>query len=575
MGVCLQKIPHSCGTRTGLQVFARDEDGSVDGYCFSCGTYVRHPYGEERAANTLPAPEVKTEAQIEAEIAEVSSYQFLPLDYKKLSAEALEEFGVRVSVSEADGHTPEVIYYPYYKSGKLKGYKCKLIPKEGEQKRVWSIGDVKDVDPFGWHLAKGAGSKRIIITEGEDDAIALRRILVRFTKHDYRDSIPGVISIAHGSGNAKRDLAAFKAELKSHFKEFILAFDQDDAGRKAVEEVAKIFPEAVAATLPSKDINQALIDGFPKKVFDAVTFNAEKPKNTRLVFGEDLHESAREVPQFGELSWPWPHINGKTRGIRYGTTIYLGAGVKMGKSTVLNALAAHFIEHHGVKVFMAKPEEDNKKTYKLLAGQIVGKHFHDPEKEFDYDAYDKAGNILRHKLAMVNLYQHLGWESLKQDIISAVGWGAKAIFIDPITNLTNGIDSGDANTKLQEIAQDLAAMALDYNVVIFIFCHLKAPEGNIAKEKREKYYHDGHYIGLGNCPHELGGDVLSAQFAGSRAMMRSCHMMLGLEGNKDNNLDENIKHMRDLVLLEDREFGETGRFSLFYNKNSTQLEEVA
>lgn len=243
------------------------------------------------------------------------------------------------------------------------------------------------------------------------------------------------------------------------------------------------------------------------------------------------------------------------------------------KSELLNALAAHFIREHGIKVFMAKPEEGNKKTYKLLAGKLVGKYFHDPDKEFDFDAYDKAGEILNGKLAMVSLYQHLGWESLKQDIISAVGWGAKAIFIDPITNLTNGTDAGDANTKLQEIAQDLAAMALDYKIVIFIFCHLKAPEGNIAKEKREKYYHDGKYIGLGNCPHELGGDVLSAQFAGSRAMMRSCNMMLGLEGNKDGSLSDEIKNMRSLVLLEDREFGETGKFNLYWNKNSTLFEQ--
>ena len=28
-----EKLPHKCGTRTGLQVFVQ-EDGSVDGYCF-------------------------------------------------------------------------------------------------------------------------------------------------------------------------------------------------------------------------------------------------------------------------------------------------------------------------------------------------------------------------------------------------------------------------------------------------------------------------------------------------------------------------------------------------------------
>jgi hypothetical protein len=35
MGECLVKLPHSCGSRSGLQVFEK-EDGTVDGYCFSC-----------------------------------------------------------------------------------------------------------------------------------------------------------------------------------------------------------------------------------------------------------------------------------------------------------------------------------------------------------------------------------------------------------------------------------------------------------------------------------------------------------------------------------------------------------
>jgi twinkle protein len=574
MGQCIQKLPHKCGTKNGLQVFAREEDGTVDGYCFSCSEYVRHPYGDSRDASTLPRPEEKSKDEIDAEIAEISGYQVLPLDYKKLSADALDAFGVRVSVSESDGVSPEVVYYPYTKNGKLVGYKCKLIPKEGQKKKIWSLGDLKDVDLFNWEEAKGSASKKIIITEGEDDAIAISRVLERYTKPEYRDSMPAVVSLPHGASAAKRDLGMFKQRLKEHFKEIILAFDMDDAGRKAVKEVMMVLPEAMSATLPAKDANECLIQGFGKALFNAVVFNAERPKNTRLVFAEDLYESAREPPKFGDLTWPWPHINEKTRGIRYGETIYIGAGVKMGKSELLNALAVHFIREHDVKVFMAKPEEGNNKTYKLLAGKMVGRKFHDPEVEFDYEAYDRAHKLLAGKVGMIDLYQHLGWESLKTDIISACEWGARAVFIDPITNLTNGIDSGEANIKLQEIAQDLASMALDYNIVIFIFCHLKAPDGNIAKEKRDKYYYDGKYIGLGNCPHELGGDVLSAQFAGSRAMMRSCNMMLGLEGNKDNGLEDVQKNMRHLVLLEDREFGETGRFPLYWNAKSTQFEEA-
>lgn len=224
------------------------------------------------------------------------------------------------------------------------------------------------------------------------------------------------------------------------------------------------------------------------------------------------------------------------------------------KSEVVNAIAAHLIEVHKLKVLMAKPEEANKKTVKLLAGKIAGKIFHDPKIAFDEKAYDEACDIMRGKVVLLDLYQHLGWETLKQDIIMAAKAGVKAVFIDPITNLTNGMTAADANTKLQEIAQELAAMALDLDIVIFIFCHLRNPDAGL--------------------PHERGGKVLSSQFAGSRAMARSCNYMFGIEGDKDPDKEEDERNLRQLVLLEDREYGEVGPTPLFWNKATGKFVEL-
>jgi twinkle protein len=572
---CLAKLPHSCGTRSGLQVFAR-EDGGVDGYCFSCGVFVRHPFGEPKEASELPRPKEKTQEEIDNEILEISSYPTVTVERKKLRDIYLDYFGIKTAVSEEDGKTPIELCYPYTKDGVLVGWKVKSLMLDPEgKKRMWSLGKLsKEVDLFGWEQALATGSKKIIITEGEDDSVALRSIIERNTKADFADYKPAICSLPHGAASAHNDLQRLKQKIDKHFKEVVFCFDMDEAGQKAAEKCMLVFPNAKVANLPRKDANQCLIDGMGKAAFNAVTFNATTPKNTRLVFGEAIHDEAREIPSWGDLSWPWEHLNQATRGIRYGETIYIGAGVKMGKSELLNALAAHFIKECGVKVFMAKPEEANKKTYKLLAGKIVGRIFHDPKVDFDYEAYDRAGQVLAGKLAMVNLYQHLGWESLKDDILSAVNWGAKVVFIDPITNLTNGDNAGDANSKLQEIAQSLAAMAHDHQIVIILFCHLKAPEGNIEKSRREKFYHDGKYIGLGNCPHEMGGDIYSSQFAGSRAMMRSCNLMIGLEGNKDDSIPEEARNVRNLKLLEDREFGETGTFPIYWNRDTSLFVEM-
>ena len=554
----MTKLPHECGSRSGLQVFADEDTGELTGFCFACSTYVHDPMGKGKKLDDIPEKQRlgKTKEEIEEELAVIANCKAIDLPDRKLRASILNYYGIKIGMSEQDGKTPMFHFYPYYKDGELVAYKVRHI----ETKNMWTVGNQRDVDLFGWQQAIATGAQRLIITEGELDAVALRRIFEIYTKEQYVDNMPAICSLPHGASAAGKDLAKLMPKIRKYFKKVSFCFDDDKAGQQALEDACKIVPDATVITLPAKDANECLIKGLGKAAFNAAQWKDDKVKNTRLVFGEDLHEEAREQAKFGELTWPWEHIQKITRGIRYGETIYIGAGVKMGKSELLNALGAHFIKNHGIKIFMAKPEEANKKTYKLLAGKMEGHIFHDPEVEFDYEAYDRAGNLLEGKLAMVNLYQHLGWESLEADIYAAASWGAKAIFIDPITNLTNGMQSSDANVALQEYAQKLSALALDLGVVVFIFCHLKAPsQGD---------------------DHEHGGDVLSSQFAGSRAMMRSCNLMIGLEGDKsplnkdgvERSLQE--KNMRDLVLLEDREFGQTGKFPIYWDYHTGLFNEA-
>lgn len=553
MGQCVIKLPHSCGTRNGLQVFEQ-EDGSLNGYCFSCNSYVHDPLGEGKTIDDIPVAKrlSKSREEIEAELEEISECGSIDLKDRRLRAKYLDHYGIKVGFDQADGVTPKFIYFPYYKSKELKAFKTKLI----KDKKFWSVGDQKDVDLFGWEQAKASGARRLIITEGEFDAVALHAIFDMYESADYRDTIPAVCSLPHGAASAARDIQRLLPEIKKFFKfeDIALCFDDDAAGRSAIDEVGKILPGVSVIELPGKDANDCLISGKGKAAYQAAKWKAEKPKNTRLVWLDDIWEEAKEPAKFG-VSWPWHKVTELTRGIRKGETVYIGAAQKMGKSEVVNSLAAHLVGVHDWKVLLAKPEEANVKSVKLLAGKIAHARFHDPNVEFDEKAFEEAGKVLMgRKVCMLNLYQHLGWETLKGDIYAAKAEGIDAVFIDPITNLTNGMSAADANTKLQEIAQELAAMAKDLDIVIFIFCHLRNPDGG--------------------APHDRGGAVLTSQFAGSRAMGRSCNYMFGIEGNKDPDLDEMERNIRHLVLLDDREYGEVGRVSLYWDKDTTAFNEM-
>lgn len=549
MSSCIEKVEcPQCG-KNAFQIFQND-DNSYSAYCFACSHHDKDPY-KDKPHDYKPVAVRKTKEQIAEEIAEIEEYQFLALPDRKLKKPFLEYFGVRIGVSQEDGKTPASHHYPYFnKAGELMGYKNRII----EGKRMFSTGDLKGDELFGWQQAIRADGRKLFITEGEVDCVSLYQILKEANAGtQYADRNPPVVSLPHGAAHASRAIAANLSDIRKHFDEVVLVFDMDEPGKAAAQSVLKIFPDAKIAELPFKDVNEGLMAGAARAIHAAVVFKADKPKNTRLVSGDSLHNLAKEPPKWG-FDWPWKGINQVTRGIRLGETIYIGAGQKQGKSEIVNSLAAYFITKFGWKVFMAKPEEANVKTYRLVAGKVASKKFHDPSVDFDEAAFDEAGKVLDGKLFMLNLYQHVDWDTLKQDMRAAAATGCKAFFIDPITNLTNGMESGAANVKLQEIAQEASALALDLDVVIFLFCHLKNPEAGP--------------------PHERGGKVLSSQFAGSRAMARSCNLMIGLEGNRDPELTPEERNMRKFVVLENRETGEVGEWNFYWNPHTTHFTEV-
>ena len=327
MAECLEKIGHkACGGRRTLQVF-RDESGEgVNGYCFKCGKYEEDPYGD----NPVPEFEPKNQlADFQANLKEIVKLKALDLPDRLLKAKTLEFYQVRVGVSEEDGVTPTSVYFPYFSGATKRPSRVKV--RILEPKKMWSYShpEEKDIDLFGWKQAVQSGCRRLYITEGEFDAIALKEIMDRYTKAEYTAPVP--VSLPNGAASAKRDLTRLKKRILKQFAEtdVVFVFDGDDAGQKALREAMKVFPKAVSVTLPGvKDANEGLKTA-PKATFQACQFKAEAPKSSRLVAAETLHEAAKEQAEMG-VPWPWAKLTELTRGIRTGETIYIGAGAKMG-----------------------------------------------------------------------------------------------------------------------------------------------------------------------------------------------------------------------------------------------------
>ncbi|QHJ80967.1 MAG: primase DnaG/twinkle, TOPRIM domain [Caudoviricetes sp.] len=552
MSIIVGKTGHSCGSRRGLNLY-EEPDGRITGWCFSCKTFEPDPLGGNTMEQAKIERTVKSPEEIQKELEEIAAYPVKGLDDRKIGLGTMNYFGCKVSLDQERQEKVEVHYYPYedINSREVSGYKVRVV----EGKKIFSLGSVKNVYPFGWKKALESGSPRLYITEGEIDAMSLFSVIMQKNKGtQYEENIPAVVSVPHGAASASRDIGKILPELRKHFKEVVLVFDQDDAGRASVADVHKILPEAKVANVPGKDVNECVLNGHIKALINAVMFQASTPKNTRVVMGSELAEAAKERPQMG-LSWPWDGMTKLTRGIRRGEVYYIGSGVKMGKSEVVNALAAHMMIEHDSPVFLVKPEEDKAQTYKRLVGKVAGRIFHDPDIPFDEEAFDAAEPMIGDKAIILDSYQFVDWKTLKLDISYVVKeYGVKDIIIDPITVFTAGMNAAEANDFLIQMSQDLAAMAKDLDFTAYIFCHLKAPtQGE---------------------PHERGGEVLSTQFTGSRGMMRSCHMMIGMSGNKSPDIPEDDRNIRKLTILEDRAFGASGSVSLYWNKRTGQFVQL-
>ena len=557
-GTCVEKIDcPRCGGTDTLQVFEQG-DGETNGYCFKCQT----PFDPEETSAALDGREPKKAIDLPEEYIKQQLQEIMECPIKALPSRGLREdtasyFKVRTGLSEADGKTPETWHFPLTKNNgtELAGYQTRII----ETKQTFNTRGVGGCDLAGWRQALKRGGKTLYITEGMLDMMTVHQVLTDNAKRNgYSPEAFSVVSLPLGAMSAKKYISQHTKDIERLFKEVKIVFDQDEAGKKAQKE-ATLALEGIACdvyvcTLTYKDANDALRAKDEQALIKALLFNTEKAETSSILNSDDLWEKAKERPVVGE-PWPWDGLTRLTKGLRGGETWYFGGAPKMGKSVVVDQLGAWFVTQGDAPVYFCKPEEQPHHTLQRLAGKAIGKVFHDPDIPWDADAFERGKNAIGNKAFFEDVYAMAKWDDVKKSIRRlAHQKGTTKFFIDPLTTFTSHLSASEANEELQRIASELAALMKEIGGTAFIFCHLKAK-------------------GQGRS-HSMGGRVLSDEFAGSRAMSRYCHGMIGLEGNKDPDLPKGARDLRDLVLLEDRNFGQTGRVHLRYSHSTGMLTEI-
>lgn len=546
-GQCVERLPHTCGsTSKPLQVFL-NPDNTYSGFCFHCHKVVENPYG-----NNPPDPskiKVKTPEEIQEEIQDIRSCPTMPIKHRDLEPEDWAFFGVRLMLSEHDGKTPYAVAHPYTKNGAITGFKVKLL----NRKTMWSVGETRDADLYGWERAKLIGGQTLYITEGEEDAIALRKIMRTLSGGEYDYA---VVSLPSGTDSVNKSIGRLASDINARFKKVVLVFDNDEPGDKAAKEARKILPHAHIAKLPCKDANECLSKGRLKAARDACVFQSREAKlDLPILKASSIMDDILQEPEWGK-TYPWPQLDKLTYGQRKGELISIGGGTGVGKTLIGHELIAHNGVNHGWKTLAIMLEETPAETFKNVAGKIDNVPYHVPRKE-GQAPFDM--NVLKHTVRKVDQFltvwdittiedAETTWAQI-ENVVRAQGQYYDVVMIDNGTALSEGLTASERNDFISKVASEFAKLAVKFDFMAVMFSHLNAPQNGRS--------------------HENGGKVLESQFTGSRALQRYSHMMFGFERNKmacDTSCSK-------IAVLKNRKFGRTGQLKTYYKAETGRLIE--
>lgn len=545
-GACIEKITHDRCGKKNLQTFLNDDE-TFSGFCYSCEEVVRDPYGNNPPV--ISEIVVKTPKEIQEEINEIRACPRMNQDYRSIPAAVWKHFGVRMLLSPRDGITPYGVAFPYTRDGKITGFKVKMF----NSKVMWVVGDVATADPYGWEHAKRIGNT-LYITEGEEDAQALRHILRETSPNPEYDY--AVVSLTSGVNTVNSTLGRMIPEIKSRFKDVVIVFDTDEPGIRASKEAKKILPEARIALLPEKDANDCLRSGRLKAARNACVFQSRATlSNTTLSLASVIADAMKD-PEWG-LSYPWPSLTDYTYGQRKGELVSIGGGTGTGKTLIGHELAAWNAKKHGWHTLMIMMEETSVITAKSIAGKVDNVPYHIPldrmKEPYDTDKLEQTLVDLSPYITLWDIETISDPETLLsqiEEVITSTGMGLDCVMIDNMTTMSEGLNASETNDFIGKVASTMGKLALKFDIEIVLFSHLNSPP-------------------RGAKSHENGGKVLESQFTGSRALQRYSHFMFGFERNKQ----AVVEHVSKFRVLKNRPYGRTGMFKTVYDTATGRLLE--
>ena len=507
-----------CGSKDNVAIYTDHT------YCFGCGDWQSDEEANRTTKQSKP-------------VSGLIDGQYTALRSRRLTEETCRKWGYTVGT-----HNGKPVQLAMYRDNRGRPCAQKVRTKD---KQFSIVGDAKAMTLFGSHLySHGA---KLTICEGELDAMSISQT----QQHKWP-----VVSLPNGAHSAKKALLANYDYITS-FKEVVLFFDNDEAGRDAAIECSEALPIGLCkiTSLSSyKDANEALVAGDAGAIVQAI-FQAHSYRPDGIVSAEELRDVIGIEDAVSPISFPYERLNEMSKGIRLGSLITIAAGSGTGKSTFVREIMLH-VQQSGFTCGMMMLEETTKKTAQSLVGMYMNKNISvDPGVATKEEIERNFDSLL--KDTPIYLFDHFGSTCLDRVVnrirFMAKGLGCQVICLDHISILVSGMtgEVSDERRLVDSLVTRLRTEVQALGICLLLVSHLKRPSGDLG--------------------HEGGARVSMSQLRSSHAIGQLSDAVIGLEVDKD----DPTSGLRNLVMLKNRHTGEVGHCgTLMYDRTTGRLQDA-
>lgn len=496
-----------CGSSDGNAVYTDHT------YCFVC--HAHKQLGDQNEGTKSPK-EIRPAGVFNDWIAG----EYVDLRKRCISSETCKDMGYQIG--EYHGQ-PCHIANIYNDKGQKVAQKLRLPNKEF---RV--LGDLKAGGLVFENKCKANG-KRVVVTEGEIDALSYRTVAPSWQ----------VVSVPNGAAGATKAIKRSLEFLES-FEEVVFMFDSDEAGMEAARQCAQLISpnKAKICELPLKDANEMLVAGRIADLKNSV-YNARPFSPEGIVLGSDLSiKELQEVTPKGK-SIPFTQLNLMIRGFRKRELVMVTAGSGIGKSTFTREIGYHLTVEHGQKIGYVMLEESVAKTAQAMVAihnnTPLGDLMEEPEMLTD-DQWQSAYNSVVSKSAFYDSFGSSGIDVLLSKIrYLAVGLECDFVILDHVSMVVSDGANDNERAALDELMTKLRSLVENTGLGVIAVSHIKRGSG-------DKSYNEGAQISL-------------TSLRGSASLEQLSDICIALERDQQS---EEYGDVAQIRLLKNRPFGQVG-----------------